>query len=193
MKTKQLLLGIFILVFILIGCQSANEGTTNESYPVEEAPVVVDEVVEEEVATEAIVSDDKPDGYPGNEDLFYPNPNAENIDPELGYPVPVYDESKRFTIDEPLTPGMTTLSGTGPAGTSIRLVSISNVGEPLAFGVIDENGQFEFTISRELDTQEAIGIMLGDESQKSQFLDAPGGTDIPMLGFVLDVAAVTQE
>jgi hypothetical protein len=128
-------------------------------------------------------------GYPTGEDNLsesesYPVPAAV----DAAYPVPVQrvvDESKRFAFTEPVKVGAQIVTGTGPASTAIKIISVSNFAEPLGSGVIDDAGVFEIRLVRPVDAQEGIAIQLGDQTLSDQFLDAAGATDIPMLGLVM--------
>ena len=138
------------------------------------------------------------DDYPApTKESTYPVPLPQHVETNSSaYPPPTpnqqLDESKRFTIDRSFSVGSQLVLGQGFANTSIRIVSVSNVGETLGSGVVKEDGTFELSLSRPLDANETIAIMLSDESQRVRFLEAPGATDIPMLGFVLDIASTNE-
>ncbi len=107
------------------------------------------------------------------------------------YPVPsVVDESKRFTIDQPLQAGNTEITGTGPANTPIKVVNISLIGESLGSGVIGNDGAFRIALSAPLEANHLIGLQLSDQDLESQFLDGPDYTNIPMIGLILAQAVV---
>ncbi len=113
--------------------------------------------------------------------------------PSNSYPAPItYDESKRFTLVVPLKAGDTVIRGTGPADTPIKVISISYVGEPLGFGMVDKNGTFNITVSPPLEANHVIGIQLSDPEMEPDFYDGPGYTNIPMIGLVL-VQAIVEE
>lgn len=144
-----------------------------------------------------LTSDMENDAYPQPVEErveSYPESSSVSNDPPTSssYPAPAkeYDESKRFEISGPVSAGIQSVSGIGSAKISIQIVSASNVGEPLGSGVVNDDGTFNISLSRPLDANETIAIMLADGSQRSQFLDAPGATDIPLLGFILDMKSV---
>ena len=113
--------------------------------------------------------------------------------PSNSYPAPItYHESKRCTLDIPLKVGDTVVRGTGPANTPIKVISISYVGETLGFGVIDESGSFNITVSPSLEANHVIGIQLSDPELEPDFYAGPGYTNIPMIGLIL-VQAVVEE
>ncbi|MCB8924452.1 MAG: hypothetical protein H6652_02380 [Ardenticatenaceae bacterium] len=117
----------------------------------------------------------------------YPPPQA-NVS---GYPAPtVVDESKRFAINEPIEAGSNDISGTGPANTPIKVISISYVGDSLGNGVIEEDGTFHISLSSPLEANHVIGLQLGDQSLEASFQDGPGYTNIPMIGLILAQAVV---
>lgn len=138
-------------------------------------------------------SNSSPDGYPVPPDDFYPSPDLQQPDVLVGYPaVEVKDESKRFEFTLPIEPGMEIVNGTGPENVPIKIISISNTGEILGTATIGTNRAFEVDLLRPLNSNEAIAIMLADDSMSQQFLDAPNATDIPLIGFVLNMATTSQ-
>ena len=76
----------------------------------------------------------------GQDSQSYPAPTSTGG--EDAYPPPrrIVNESKRFTLEEPVRAGQTTVGGTGPADTPIKLISLSYAGEELAFGMTDGSG-----------------------------------------------------
>ncbi len=120
----------------------------------------------------------------------YPSPiNTAEGNSAYPAPPPAPNENKRFTFEEPVKADDIRVSGTGPPNTPIKIISISQAGELLGLGSVSDTGIFSISLSRQLEKQEFIGIQLGDESLLPNFLDAPG-TDIPMIGFVLDQSLV---
>lgn len=115
----------------------------------------------------------------------YPAPTDE-LESNSTYPPPgrIVDENKRVSIVSPVKVGQQSISGTGPPDLPLRVVSISYAGEELGLGSIDGEGAFEISFSRTLEENEVLGIILADESLRTEFQDAPG-TDMPMIGFVL--------
>ena len=104
-------------------------------------------------------------------------------------PTRFVDESKRFIFDEPLNVDQEEVSGSGPAGTPIKVISISSAGESLGLGNVGDDGTFTIALSRPLKERELIAIQLGDDSLREDFRDAPG-TDMPMIGLVFAQTAV---
>ncbi|HIP72901.1 MAG TPA: hypothetical protein EYH05_16095 [Anaerolineae bacterium] len=176
---------LILLSFLIIGCSSTIPTPTSSNKSDTPTLPPVNKATE---STGTI-------GYPGtvvNESEVYPAYPATSEEKEtLPYPVKeerIDDESKRIAFDKPVVVDTTIVSGNGPANIAIRIVSVSNVGESLGSGIIDADGTFEITLSRQLESKEAIAIMLADNSLRPDFLNAPGATDIPMLGFMLDMA-----
>lgn len=128
-------------------------------------------------------------GYPppleNQNSLQYPAPTDE-LDSNTAYPPPGrnIDENKRVSIVLPVKVGQQSISGTGPPDLPLKVVSISYAGEELGLGSIDGERSFEIALSRALEENEVVGIILADESLRPEFHDAPG-TDMPMIGFVL--------
>ena len=174
-KTVFLSLSLFLFMLLSVGCQSdttiddVEPNTTNQTneqvsgYPVSEAESITD---------------------------GYPSPSVATNTTE-SYPLSVVsqqDESLRFLITEPVFEGSSSVLGTGVAATPIRIASISNVGETLGLGLVGSDGLFDISLSRPLNERETVAIMLQDGVSQSDFLDSPGATDIPMIGFILDMA-----
>lgn len=130
------------------------------------------------------------DGYPSPAN---PDNSAYPIPTQVAksYPVPtIVDESKRFTIDQPLRAGSTEITGTGPAKTPIKVVNISFVGETLGTGVLSNDGTFRIVLSTPLEANHLIGLQLSDQNLESEFLNGPDYTNIPMIGLILAQAIV---
>ncbi len=186
---KQLLLFPFLIGSLMIGCES--ESLSSPSNLLATSTTLPDG------NNSDAFNAGRRDAYPvlSASNNAYPALSGSSSEPaSSGYPAPdrEYDESKRFQIERPVSSGTQSVSGIGPANVSIQIISISNVGETLGIGVIGENGVFNISLSRSLEKTETIAIMLSDESQRSQFLDAPGATDIPLLGFILDMASTNE-
>lgn len=131
-------------------------------------------------------------GYPPPASIInnsYPPPQ-QGIE---GYPVPISaDESKRFTIDEPVEAGSAEITGTGPANIPIKVINISFVGETIGSGIIENDGTFRISLATPLEANHVIGLQLGDQSLETSFIDGPDYTNIPMIGLVLTQAVVQQ-
>lgn len=179
MTIKQSLLLLLIGALLLVSCNNSSVPSTEPS----------DQTTENGLPNS---TNTEQNAYPGGmeDNNGYPVPQGQASESvQSGYPAPSreYDESKRFRLDRPIPQGAQVVSGTGPSGISIRIASVSNIGETLGVGVIDENGMFEISLHRPLESSETVAIMLADDSLRAQFLDAPDATDIPFLGFVLDM------
>lgn len=178
---------IFItLIIILAGCTNFTDEETNT-----EQPTQITDPNPEESST----SNDLQDGYPiSGSDNGYPleedNPMESaypNIDPGMEY-------GPSFTIDEPLDPNSTTVTGTGPAGVPIKLVDVTTMGEELALTTIDENGNFSFSLDKPLTSGHAVGLMIGDLSNTDfnydEFTYSDEYIDKPMIGTLFYIAVV---
>jgi hypothetical protein len=129
------------------------------------------------------------DGYP-----------ATNLENELNDSYPVDnsiqygDRGPDFNINEPLTEGEQTVSGTGPAGVPIILVDVFMNGEFLDETTIQENGEFIFNLVDPLVKGHSIGIMLGDISgsdfNEIDFIYNENYRDIPLIGVIFDMVVV---
>jgi len=129
----------------------------------------------------------------------YPGQVTDN---STGYPAPIIpaypgpqvtiDESRRFTISEPLVAGDTTITGKGPANIPIKVINVSYVGELLGSGQTDSNGTFTIALSKPLEVQHVIALQLNDQSLEADFRNNPGPdyTDFPMVGLLLTTVIV---
>ncbi len=205
---RYLLFPLFILMVFLVACNSVDRVPEVEdiSNSTEVAPMISENEIEPTVedvsestevtsmTTESEIEPTVEQSYPPPQSgvlLTDSYPSSQNIN---AYPVPrVVDESKRFTIQGPLHPGDTIVRGMGPPDVPIKIISISYVGEPLGFGSTNPDGTFNIEISPPLESNHVIAIQLSDESLKSDFLDGPGYTDIPMIGLVLTTSVVETE
>lgn len=184
MKISLITLLFSLFSFALVGCSNTEPGIVT---PINEPSTI-------EVPTTIEPAEPASDlGYPANvvnepQEAYPAIPANESSD--IAYPAPerIYDESKRFAFSKPVNVGATRVTGTGPINIPIQIISVSNIGETLGSGAIQDDGTFEILLSRELEPKEAIAIKLANDSTRSDFLDAPGATDIPMIGFILEMA-----
>jgi hypothetical protein len=135
----------------------------------------------------------------------YPGPDNESVTTEdAGYPVPdepaasaypapdeAIDESKRFTLQEPIASGQLEVSGSGVPEISIKIISISNAGEALGFGVVSPDGEFTIGLNRAAEGGELLGIQFADDSTPAALEGVPG-TDFPLIGLILAQAVVER-
>lgn len=129
--------------------------------------------------------------YPGQE-TFDPGSYPAITIPEYPGPQVTYDESRRFTINEPIQAGEQTVSGTGLANTPIKVVNVSYLGEILGTGQTGADGTFSIDLSAPVEVQHVIGIQLNDQSLDSDFRNnpGPGYSDFPFVGLILTSAIV---
>jgi len=122
------------------------------------------------------------------------SPLASPIRPATA-PTPTLPFGPRFTLDRPLLPNSTVVTGQGPAGVPIRIVNVTRAGRELGAGTIGPDGRFSIEVSP-LPPGERIGIMLGDVTgtpfRKEDFLRGEGYVDIPMVGILFDTAMVEE-
>jgi hypothetical protein len=117
--------------------------------------------------------------------VAYPPPGPET--PLSGpYPeaVPTADQSKRFTLEPPRASDREA-RGTGPAGAAIVVVNLSRAGQELGRGVVGQDGRFEFSLTAALEAGTVLAVMPSNPADRDLYRDAPGATDIPMVGLIL--------
>ena len=211
---RTILLVLILLLIVLAACGDIKEPTPDEVAVTPpgaanggDYPAPLDSQIEEAPATPAEAESGYPvssqegdaaeNGYPGpvTESIIgdggaYPSPL---LKPPDAYPAPnnLIDESKRFTMEEPLKDGQQEISGTGVAGISIKVISLSNGGEQLGFGVLTEDGSYTIKLSRPGAGGELLGLQFADDSTAATLEGVPG-TDMPMMGLVLAQALVER-
>lgn len=177
---------IMLIVIFVVGGFAACDRQDNGN-----APSASGEIDYTESVTSSEISNEN--GYPP---VIPPTPIVDSypsiVEEPDAYPPPSveYDESKRFTINEPLVVGEVMISGQGPANVAIKIINVSYVGEVLGFGTTDSNGNFSITSSTPFEANHIIGIQLADQNLEDDFRDGPGYTNMPMIGLILDTAVI---
>jgi hypothetical protein len=139
--------------------------------------------------TDGIVNGGSEDGYPVNDfttvDLSYPIGSTGEDDIEFG---------PEFKINVPVRGGDLVVRGTGPSGVPILLVNVSEVGTVLGETIINEDGEFLFTLEQPLVSGHSIGIQLGDitdtELNESDFIYSDTYYERPLIGILFDMVSV---
>ena len=182
-RTISKLLIPFPIIVLLTACGPVDDESTPTDSAATVAPIATIDSGSEPYPI-ATVFIPPPPSYPGPSQAYPP--------PTAGYPAPIeLDESKRVTITFAEVDDVI-VRGTGPAGTPIKVISVSHVGSELGFGAIDPDGNFEITVTSPLEVNTLIGIQLSDQSMNSEFRRAAGASDIPFLGLVLATYAVVE-
>jgi len=183
---KRSITTLFILlpiIILLTACGPVDDESTPTDSAATAAPLVTEDVGGYPYPAATVFIPPPPD---------YPGPQQDYPAPTFGYPAPIeLDESKRVTITSAEIDDVI-VRGTGPAGTPIKVISVSHVGSELGFGAIDPGGNFEISVTSPLEANTLIGIMLSDQSMDSEFRTAAGASDIPFLGLVLATYAVVE-
>jgi hypothetical protein len=102
----------------------------------------------------------------------------------------------RFSLDLPLLPGATRVTGHGPAGQKISIVDVSLGTEELGAGEIGADGVFAVDV-KPLPAGDRIGIMAGaslspEYETNRDLLWGQGGIQLPMFGDVFASAMVQR-
>lgn len=120
----------------------------------------------------------------------YPEPQGAG-----SYPSPL-EQGPKFTINRPVKLSDTQVTGTGPAGVPITLVSFTNSGEVIAETTIGADGTFTFDVGGKLIEKDQVGLKLGDVAgtafDPQKFISGPGYQDTPYIGILFDMAPVEQ-
>lgn len=136
---------------------------------------------------------------PGPVPINSPLPTAEFLP---GSPIASADGSSSvplvpFHIDRPLNVGDTVVTGSGPAGIPIVIVSTTTMGDELGSGVIGSDGKFSVSVIP-LQPNVRIGLALGDlsgTSYDSSLFDrnefhGQEALLVPLVGFFHDTTLV---
>lgn len=117
--------------------------------------------------------------------------------PDADPPVPVSRNAVKFQIDRPVKAGATIVTGSGPAGVPISIVSVTTMGDELGIGVIGPDSRFSIAVAPLADNVR-IGVGLGDLSgtdfTADEFnADVYKGSEallVPLVGYFQDTARV---
>ena len=163
----------FVLCIAILNSCTDGPNATESTTGIESIPVAT--------STKRSSSGNSTTAYPSSQTAYPNTSSALNAYPDNQNQ---YDDRKsvQFTI---ATSDNNSVEGTGPAELYIKIISVSHAGENLGSGKIGSDGNFIITLSRSPRVREILGIQLGNESQRSEFLDAPG-TDMPLIGFIFD-------
>lgn len=98
-----------------------------------------------------------------------------------------------YTIDTPLVPGQTQVSGSGPEDIPIRIVDVTSMGAELGAGFIGQDGRFSIEVLP-LPAGHRIGIMLGTVTDPDKSFELQRyGQDLPMVGIILTSTMSLEE
>ena len=172
MKSIKRFLPLLIVFLLVVSCSPQSPAVETQSPQEEGYPIQPGET-----------------GYP----VYVPV-----VEGESGYPAdaptPFYEQGPEFSIDEPLQDGDTLVTGTGPAGVPIRLVSVSEVGLTLGETIIEQDGKFTFTLNEPLKSGHTIGIQLGDiagtDLDPNDFLYSETYYERPLVGILFDLVVI---
>jgi hypothetical protein len=201
MKTLRLaLLSLLISGLLLAACSPAPQ-------PVATQPAATAAGVQPAQGTPAA---ENPGAYPAPQAVAagsaYPMPGYTEGNPSYpgpeGDPLPTGEpvEMVKFTLDKPIRPGATEITGSGPAGLPILLADVTMMGEVLSQTSIGADGKFAFNLSIPLEKNHRIGIALdelqGTKWNRGQFVDSgfygEEAMMVPNVGFLYDTTMVEE-
>lgn len=166
-------LGLICLLVVLASCSSTSEPPA--------APTAT------QGATTAPAANGEQPGYPAPA-VAYPAPTTESIAkvPDGAYPppAPTMPQGPKFTINTPLKAGATEVTGSGPAGLTIRVIDITMSGAELSTVTIAQDGTFTAKLTSALVAQNRIGLTLGEGGDRTKYVSGPGYEDLFMIGIV---------
>lgn len=146
----------------------------------------------------AFTSCRKQESQPGPEaSPSFASPLSPLTAPVLDSPLPTPSDN-RFHLDRPIAAGATAVSGRGPAGIPLQVVNITDGGEILGNGVIDDDGHFAIGLGVPVPPHRVIGIRLDGPKDPDTWLDlwALRGEDarfIPQAGEFFDTVISANE
>ncbi|MDQ2999060.1 MAG: Ig-like domain-containing protein, partial [Chloroflexota bacterium] len=109
------------------------------------------------------------------------------------YPSPV-SQGPQFTLNTPVRAADAQVTGKGPAGVPVKLISVARSGELIGETTIDNDGAFNVKVSTKLIAGDRIALMLGNTAgtkfDPKDFLSGPGYEDYPLVGVLLSSTVV---
>ena len=126
-----------------------------------------------------------PSAYPAPNNA-YPAPSA--AQGTNAYPSPA-TQGPEFTLNTPVHAADTQVTGTGPAGVPVKLISVARSGELIGETTIGNDGAFTVKVPTKLIAGDRIALMLGNTAgtkfNPNDFLTGPGYEDYPLVGILL--------
>ncbi|MEO7912081.1 MAG: Ig-like domain-containing protein [Roseiflexaceae bacterium] len=128
--------------------------------------------------------------YPAPEPA-YPAPTV--VQSAEAYPSPA-PQGPEFTLNTPVRASDAQVTGKGPAGVPVKLISVARSGELIGETTIDANGIFTVTVATQLIAGDRIALTLGNTAgtkfDPNNFLHGPGYQDYPLVGILLSSTVV---
>ena len=128
-------------------------------------------------------------GLPESPLSALPTPTTATTDAKASRVVP-------FQLDKPLREGDTQVTGTGPAGVSVRLEDVTFTGRFIAAGRIKDDGTFEIALPNPLEARHRVGLTLVApwtlEDFQSPGFNGDEALMVPQVGFYYDTAIVKE-
>lgn len=179
-----------ILLIISVGCGSTADQNGTESENTNDQPTIPaqDGTPGVNEAYPALPTID-PDESQGS---AYPPPEATAI-PSDAYPEPdSVPTGIILSLDRPIPPGSTTVTGVGPPGLFIYILNVTLMGEVEGSGVVDENGNFSISVSP-LEENVRLGVTTENALQgitEDNIRPGEGEISLPQVGYFYDSAMV---
>ena len=172
MKLKFLIMLTVTILFFLVGCLGEPQVKQDEQFEPMTYPVV-------------------------DEEIGYPISNLVIITEE-SYPIEEtiseFTQGPEFKIFTPISEKDQFVTGSGPVGVPIKLVSVSEVGLVLSETIIESDGTFKFDLDEPLKSGHLIGVQLGDISgtdfNEEDFLYSDSYSERPFVGLLFDMVSV---
>ena len=96
-------------------------------------------------------------------------------------------DGDKFELERPLSAGATVVRGKGEPLIQIMIVDVTDVGQVLGQGAVDEQGRFEINLDAPLQAKHRVGISFNIEGLE---LRCTRCQDIPLVGLIADSARV---
>lgn len=176
--------GAILLSLLLLSCAGNSAGETPTQQPATPMPTITPSSYPGPSAS-PVSSDNGTNSYPAPQDIT-PSTSQE------AYPSQTTSDGILLALDKPIKEETTTVTGEGPAGLPITIINITQMGESLGSGVINEEGKFSVTVS-----PLAVGTRIGLQADVAALGlnqdDIKLGSEarnVPLVGFFFDTALV---
>ncbi len=94
-------------------------------------------------------------------------------------------DGDKFELEKPLSAGATVVRGKGEPSLQVIIVDVTDLGETLGTGIVDEQGRFEVTLDSPVKAGHRIGVSINTSGIEFKCTQCQ---DIPLVGLIMDSA-----
>lgn len=158
MKKRVLVLLALVAIWLsLYGCKSPTSPPTAVSSPLDLAP----------------------------EATFAASPLSSPLSVPSSSQAESFVDGDKFELEKPLSAGAIVVRGKGEPSLQVIIVDVTDLGETLGTGIVDEQGRFEVTLNSPIKAGHRIGISINTSSIEFKCTQCQ---DIPLVGLIMDSA-----